>query len=336
MKTLRAGVIGVGFFGEKHAKIISQLPNAELVAVCDANPNRARDVASALKCDHYSNFRELLQRDDIDAVAIVVPDDLHREVTLAAVAANKHILLEKPMAVTKEDCDAILRAAKASPKKFMVAHIVRFDPRSIVAKELIQSGKIGEIVHVTSRRNSPILGARHYAGHCELVTHSGVHDLDLVRWLVGSDYATVYAKGRKVKLPEEGISMFDSILALYEFENGVIYQMENSWILPEKYPSTLDARLQVVGTKGVINIDVHNPGLGIYTDEQTHYPELLHWPEIDDRVVGHIREEIMYFVDCIINDKPVPVTAEDGYKAAMAAIYTLDSIRENRVITIAQ
>ena len=332
MERVRVGVIGAGFFGEKHATVYSQLPHAELVAISDINAARAAEVAGKLGCDHYTDHKALLSRDDIDAVNIVVPDDLHRPIVLDAVRTGKHILLEKPIAVTVEDCDAILAASEQTDKKFMVAHLVRFDARYIEAKNMIAQGEIGEIVHVTTRRNSPILGARHYSGHCELTTHSGVHDLDFVRWLVDSEYESVYAKGRHVRLKEENIQMYDSVLALYTFENGVIYQKENSWVLPENFPSTLDAKLQVVGTKGVIQIDVCNAGLSVYTNERVTYPELLHWPQINGRAVGAIRDEIIHFLDCIIRDTPIPIRVEEGYRAAIAAINTLKSIKENRVI----
>ncbi len=126
--------------------------------------------------------------------------------------------------------------------------------------------------------------------------------------------------------------MFDSILSLFTFENGVIYQAENSWILPENYPSELDARIQIVGTEGVLKIDVFNQGLEVCTEENFSYPDILHWPEIEGEVEGHIRNELKSFINSIKYDKPVPVQAEDGYKAAEAAINTLKSIEKDREI----
>ncbi len=332
MRSIRIGVIGLGFFGAKHAAIYKQLPHAHLTAVADIEENTAEYWGRRLECDWYSDYSQLLARRDIDAVDIVLPDDLHREAVLAALARGKHVLLEKPMAVRLDDCEAICRASRESQKKVMIGHILRFDPRSIAAKERIDQGQLGEIVHVTSRRNSPISGARHYAEHCALTTHSGVHDLDLVRWLVGSEYQSVYAKGRWLKLKAEGLPVYDTVLSLLTLANGVIYQMENCWVLPEHYPSMLEAKLQIVGTKGVLVIDVSSSGLEIYSDEGASYPDMLHWPEVQGSVQGHLREELSQFVDCIIEDLPVPVSAEDGYAASAAALQIHRSLEEDRVV----
>ncbi|MFW6309149.1 MAG: Gfo/Idh/MocA family protein [bacterium] len=331
MKKIKVGVIGAGFFGRKHARVYSQLPMVELAAIADINQKRVEKISGELNCRHYTDYRNILEM-DVDVVDIVIPDDLHKDIAIDAVSSDKHILMEKPLAMTEEDCQLILEASHKTDKKFMVGHILRFDPRSILVKQKIDEGEIGEIVHISSRRNSPISGARHYAGHCELATHSGVHDYDLVRWFTDSEYSSVYAKGRRVKLKEENIDMYDSILALFTLENGVIYQSENSWILPEDYPTELDARMQIVGTEGVLNIDVHSQGLEIYTNNRHAYPDVLHWREIEGEIIGHIRRELEKFIESIVYDQPVPVKVEDGYKAALAAINTIKSIENNKEI----
>lgn len=234
MEKVRVAVIGCGFFGRMHAEVYKRLPNVELAAVCDVSEERANEVAKALGTLSYTDYNEVISRFDIDVVDICVPDDCHTEVVLKAVKAKKHILVEKPLADTIEGARKIYCAAEKYDKKFMVAHILRFDPRIVKAYEVIRNGDIGEIVYVTSRRVSPIIGAYRYARHCELITHSGVHDIDMVRWLVGSEYKTVYARGRQKRLKEENLDVYDAILALFTFENGVIYSLENCWVLPEK------------------------------------------------------------------------------------------------------
>ncbi len=120
MDKIKVGVIGVGFFGRKHAKIYSQLPEVELVAISDVNEKRAEEIGQKLDCKYFTNYQRLLDL-KLDAVDIVIPDDLHREVTLNAIDSDKHILLEKPLAMNKEDCEAILEAARKTEKKIMVA-----------------------------------------------------------------------------------------------------------------------------------------------------------------------------------------------------------------------
>lgn len=334
MEKARVAVIGCGFFGRMHAEVYTKLPNVELVAICDLLEERAKEIAATLRTVSYTDYNEILLRNDIDAVDICVPDDSHTEVALKAIQAKKHILVEKPLADSVENARQIYDAAKEYEQKFMVAHILRFDPRIVKAYEIIKNGDLGKIIYVSSRRKSPISGARHYARHCELITHSGVHDIDLVRWFVGSEYKTVYAKSRSERLKEENLNVHDAILALFTFDNGVIYSLENCWVLPERYPSYIDAKVEVVGTKGFLYIDFFDHGLRVYNIEGADHPDLIHWPELMGERLGDLREELIHFVNCILNDEKPRVSLKDGYEAAIAAVKVLESIEKNQEVSI--
>src|SRR6266568_4742944 len=130
MKTIKHGVIGLGWFGEKHCEALAGLPNVELFALCTRREARLKEVAQRFGVRHtYTDYRDLLANADVDAVSVVTMWDQHTAPTLAALAAGKHVFLEKPMASTLEDCGAIVAASRHAAGFFMVGHICRFNPR---------------------------------------------------------------------------------------------------------------------------------------------------------------------------------------------------------------
>ena len=335
MTPLKVAVIGCGFFGSMHAEIYSKMNGVELTAVVDVSLSRAKELAARLGTEGFDDADAVIERDDIDIVDVCVPDSLHTGVVLKALSCKKHILIEKPLADTLENAEAILKAAENYPKKLMVAHICRFDIRYVKAFEAIQNGDLGEIIYIASKRNSPTLGAHRYAKQCKLITHSGVHDMDLIRWFMGCEYKSVYAVGRKVRMVKEGYEdALDSIQAVYTFENGVTYSLENTWALPDKYPSYIDATINIVGTKGQIQIDMGNQGYNIYTNDDCIIDDVSYWPEALGVRLGDLRAELEHFVDCVANDKPPRCSLRDGYEVAYAAVKTLESIDRGEIVQI--
>jgi len=157
---LRAGVIGVGTFGSLHARVYAELEAADLVAVADIKPERMQHFISQYGTRGYADYNELLEKEDLDIVSVCTSDELHLEPVMAAAAAGKHILVEKPLAMSVSDCDAMIQAAEKAKVKLMVGQILRFDPRYYTARQAIADGQIGTPVHFFARRNNPIRNAR--------------------------------------------------------------------------------------------------------------------------------------------------------------------------------
>ena len=156
MDRLRIGVIGLGWFGEIHCDAIIGIPNLELAALCTRTESRLGELATKFGVKKtYTDYRQLLADPDIDAVSIVTMWDQHSAPAVAALEANKHVFLEKPMASTVEDCRNIIAAAEQSKGIIQIGHICRFNPRYRAAKEAIAAGRIGKIVSMASRRNIP-------------------------------------------------------------------------------------------------------------------------------------------------------------------------------------
>lgn len=314
---LNVAVIGVGTFGSMHAKIYSQMDMCELKAVADINQKRLDEVCHMLKVEGYTDYQELLARDDIDAVNICTTDELHVEPAVTAANMGKHVFVEKPLARTPQDCDKIIKAAKDSDVKLTVGHILRFDPRYVTAYEKIKNNTIGKLVHLFVRRNNPITNAKRLSKHTSVLFFLGIHDIDFMNWCVGKKAKKVYAEATYKKLKNTP----DTVLATIRFSDDTIALLEASWILPESFPGKLDAKFEVIGTDGVIYVDGGSDTVEI-AHQRFESPELFYAPELFGERVGILRDELTHFVECIVNDREPIVSGEDG-KAAVEVAYTI-------------
>ncbi|MGE5594095.1 MAG: Gfo/Idh/MocA family protein [Betaproteobacteria bacterium] len=322
-RTLNVGVIGLGLIGSLHARVMTQLPNVHLVAVADADPVRARAIGEQQRCSLYTDYRDLLAREDVEAVSICVPDVHHREVSVAAAAAGKHILLEKPLAATTAEGIEIIDAVRAAGVRMMVAHILRFDPRYVQLHDSLSSGELGEPIQLRLRRQNPVLTARRLGGSVPILQYLGIHDADLIRWYASSDVDRVYAQ--RASKSNSGPGAEDAIIALLTFKNGAIGTIELGWALPQNFPSGIYASAEVVGTKGAGYVNILDQGLCICTGDGIKYPDTLHWPEVNGQIVGDLRDEIAHFVDRTLDGREYAVSNSD----ALAAVRIIEACAES-------
>ncbi|MBI3462532.1 MAG: Gfo/Idh/MocA family oxidoreductase, partial [Planctomycetes bacterium] len=229
MRQINVGVIGLGWFGEKHCEVLAGLPGAKLAAVCTRTPARLAEVRAAFNVPHaYTDYREMLADPEIDVVSVVTMWDQHVEPSLAALDAGKHVFLEKPMASTVADCDRIIEAARRSRGSLMVGHVCRFNPRYAAAKQEIDTGRIGKIVAIYARRNLPTWITAGVLDKIGPIIGDGVHDTDLMLWYTGANIVSAYAQTtrvRNLKHPDIGMTM-------YRFDSGAIAVHENKGALP--------------------------------------------------------------------------------------------------------
>lgn len=317
MYKVKYAVIGLGFFGEKHAEVLSGMPEIDLVAACTRRPHRLQEVAGCFGIPKtYTDYKELLADNEIDAVSIVTHVSNHRDMAIDALNAGKHVFLEKPMAPTVEDCDAIIQAAKIAKGSFMVGHICRFDSRVALAKAAIDEGRIGEIVSIHARRNLPATISAEVLDKISPLMGDGIHDVDLMLWFTGSSVKTVYAQNIRVrdfKHPDIG-------WAMYRFESDAVGVIETVWYLPENTPFTIDAQMEVIGTRGALYIDCANTGLTINDNLGVHKPDTFYWPKLLNKRSGVLENELSYFAECIRKGKTPNVITPEESRAAVAAM----------------
>ncbi|MBD3181520.1 hypothetical protein GF312_04455 [Candidatus Poribacteria bacterium] len=318
---LKAGVIGVGIFGSMHARTYYEMDSVDLVAVADLNPHALKEMESRYNVKTYQDYRILLEEQQLNLISVCTPDGLHLEPVLAALFSGVHVLVEKPLAKTLDDCDVMIQSAKESKSKLMVGQILRFDPRYHAAREAVISGKIGEPVHIYTRRNNLLSSAIRMGKNSSVLFFLGIHDIDFINWCMGCKMERAYAESVSKKLKDENID--DSYMALIKYENGAIASLEVSWILPKTFAKRLDAVVEIMGTEGTLFIDGSGQAVEIYSDTESECPDVMYTPELYGMKTGILRDEINHFVDCIKYDKNPAVTGEDG-RAAVEVVRALE------------
>ncbi|MDD5483149.1 MAG: Gfo/Idh/MocA family oxidoreductase [Kiritimatiellae bacterium] len=326
MQQIRYGIIGLGFFGEKHAEVLQNMPGVTLSALCTRRAGRLRETAERFNVPKtYTDYHDLLNDSEIDAVSIVTHINDHRDIAVAALQSGKHVFLEKPMAATPEDCDAIIAASVGARAIFMVGHICRFDPRVAMAKEAVDEGRIGRIVSMHAARNLPASVAGGVLDKISPLMGDGIHDVDIMLWLTRDRIASVYARNVRVhdyKYPDIG-------WAMCRFAGGAVGVIETVWALPDSTPFAIDARMEVIGEKGAVYIDCGDAGLTINDAGGMRKPDTVYWPHLHGRRVGVLRMELEYFIDCVRAGKKPEVITPVESKAAVAAMCAAEQSAES-------
>lgn len=332
MERIRFGVIGLGRFGAIHCEALASLPQVDLVALCTRTESRLRELAARFCVSRvYTNYKDLLDDINVDAVCVVTMWDQHAIPALAALRAGKHVLIEKPMASTAEDCDAIVKAAKATPLCCMVGHICRFNPRYAAAKREIDAGALGRIVSIYARRNIPAAVSATVLEKIGPIIGDGVHDTDLMLWFTGARIESVYAQTHSVR----GLRYPDIGWTMYRFDTGAIGVCENVWFLPPKTPYRIDERMEIIGTEGSMQIQDDSPNFSVCDKEGWRTPDTTYWPVLHHQRSGALRDELAYFANCIIEGKkPDIITLEEAMTAAKACLAAHESAARGEIVTL--
>ncbi|WP_084640022.1 Gfo/Idh/MocA family protein [Kaistia adipata] len=318
MRQLNVGVIGLGYFGERHARIYHRIPNARLAAVCDLDADKAAKLGADLEADVYSDYQALLDRPDIEAVSLTVPDRKHVDVAIAAAKAGKTILLEKPLAHDAESARRIVDAVEAAGVRLMIGHILRFDPRYVQVHAAAAPERLGDPIHLRAKRNGVRSVARRLGSASSILFYMGVHDIDAMQWIARSRISRVYAQKRQVL----GTGNEDALYAVVNFENGAIGNIDYSWAWPDGLMNGYRAALEIVGTRAATYLDCADQGFYAVEDSTTTGGDTHLWPEINGRIVGDLADELAHFVDATIAGTPYL----QHYREAFDAIPVLDAL----------
>lgn len=313
MNTICWGIIGLGRFGTIHAEVLNRLPGSRLGAICTRNEERLQHGRTRFPdASAHRDFRDLLASAEIDAVSITTHWQDHFEIARAALQCGKHVFLEKPMAETSGQCRELLRVAEQSAGALMVGHICRFDPRVIQAKAAIDAGRIGRILSMHAKRNLPKAPGHIRLDKISPLMGDGIHDADLMMWFVDRPASRVY--GRNIhtgshKYPDLGWAMI-------EFDDQAVGVVETIWCLPATAPTVIDARLQVVGTDGMLTIDCSQTGLTVVDADGPKMQDTVYWPLLYGERTGALRDELAYFADCVRRgQRPTVITSAEAARA---------------------
>lgn len=328
---IRIGVIGTGSISTVHLNAYRDNPDVHIQALCDLDPGllKRRGRAYGVKKEHrYTDFREMLEKEPLDAVSVCTWNSQHAPCTIAALEAGCHVLCEKPMAVSADEAVAMKEAADRAGKLLMIGFVRRFGNDCVLLKDLIDAGKFGEIYHAKAtylRRNGNPggwFGDKERSGGGPLID-LGVHVIDMTRYLMGNPRpVSVYGATFK-KLDRSGIKRVggyeaaatsqadindveDFATAMIRFENGAVINVDASFALNIKQDV---GRIELFGTRAGAKLE---PELELYTEYGGHLSnQALTTPTALD-FQGLFENEINHFIDCVKNGTPCRNPAQDG------------------------
>lgn len=336
LEKIVVGVIGLGM-GSGHLKGAIAY-GAEIGMICDLNPEKLKKA-----CEEHNipeektttNYLDIVNNKEINTVILATPDQQHREQVEALLNAGKHVMCEKPLALTREDIEAIVKAVEAHPEcKFMIGQICRFTPAFVQAKKYIEEGKIGELYFVESEyahdyqhmfeanptnwRSDPVRNG---------VVGGGCHAVDLLRWLVNEDPYEVYAYGTHKLLPE--VTYDDANLAIMKFPGNVMGKVFVSTGCKRDYTM----RTCVYGTKGTLIFDNRSDSMKVhFADEQGHGAQEAQTVPVE--INNHnATAEFKVFADALVNDTEIETTVYEGAKTVAACLAIVESSKSGKIVS---
>ena len=336
-KIVRACLIGCGRAGMIHARNYkNKIENASIVALVDpveAAVKAAAEELGATKC--FTDYTQMLNDPDIDAVIVVAPTDLHKQIVVDCAAAGKHIFCEKPMAMTVEECDEMIEACDKYGVKLQVGFMRRFDASFREAKRLVAEGAIGELVQIHSNTRGP---SKPRPWMYDIKKSNGIlaevnsHDIDAVRWMADSDIDTVYAVAGNFRNPEareQFPDYYDSVLMSGTMKNGIHFCIDGAAYVQYGY----DSKMELIGTKGKINVGRSDKEFVRCTTVEggTATPFISSWMTLF--IDAYLAEDTS-FVNAVLNDTPVEVTGVDGRMAVAAVEAGNLSITDKKIVTV--
>jgi predicted dehydrogenase len=275
---IRIGVIGGGVFGEIHLQTFTQGQHegrCELVALADLSEELLAKRKKQYGVKGYTDYREMLAREDLDGVSVVTPDPMHLPMVLEALNAGCHVLVEKPMDVTVEGCSKMIAAARKADRLLEVDFHKRYDPYHIALHDAVEAGRIGKPLYayacMEDRVEVPLNWWPTWVHKSSPMWFLGAHFIDLFRWVIGrKNGVRVYASGAKYKLVSAGIDTYDCVQAKIDFEEDISLLLDTSWILPNGYAAIVNQSIRVIGTEGAVEIDSENRGAEACFKDGTH------------------------------------------------------------------
>ncbi len=337
MEKIRIGIAGLGRLGKIHAQNLAfHIPGSELVSACslaDSELDYARNELGVQSC--YKDFSEMIEKEKLDAVAIVTTSGMHCSQLALALDHHLHVFCEKPLGISIDECRQAEKSVEAHPDKvFMLGFMRRFDPSYVYAKRKIDAGEIGEPYLVKAAGVDPlkyIQGALKFAGTSGgLFVDMAIHDIDLMRWFLKCDAETVYALGASYGFPQFAeMGDAEAGCALFKFQNNKMGFIHTGRTASHGY----HIETEIVGTKGAIRISpVPAKNLAVLYNEHGVVQECVEaFPE---RFADAYRLELTEFINCIRENRKPDVTVYDGTKSAQIALAATRSFKEGTLVHI--
>ena len=328
---LRAAVIGVGAMGANHARVYARMPQTTLVAFADLDPTLRDRISRTYKAKPYIDYREMIEKEDLDIVTIALPTHLHYQAAMETMTAGIHTFVEKPLTNSVIAGREMIEASHQHGVLLGVGHIERFNPAVIALKERLDDGQLGKIYQIHARRIGPFPPRIKDVG---VVFDLATHEVNIMEYLTGVGIRSIAAQVKQT-LHDKHEDMVSGIL---RFGDGVLGMMDINWLTPTKI-----RQLTVLGERGMFLVNYLTQELWFYENRsaQDHWLGLVTVGVTEGNVIKYelarvepLRVELETFVDAINHGYNGLVNGEEGLRAVFLAEQILRASHEQRVITL--
>ncbi len=323
---MNVGIIGAGYIGELHGQAISRVEGLKVSAVCRTAPGDLKRIADEFQAKAYTDYRELLADGESEIIVVATPHHLHTEIAVQSALSGKHVMIEKPLALTLQECDRILETAKQAQVKLSVGFCHRFAKAFQKTKEILDSGEIGSLVLGTATMSKFWMEGNRRSWHLDRKTGggmwltAGIHCLDRLSWLMNGRILTVSGRFSTAFHDQRAD---DAGMVFVRYSNGACGAIVSVGY-KDGAPKNL---MELTGTKGMIAVDYSGISLG----------KNGVWRKIDDfgneKWMPHaLTLQWRKFAEAVKNDTEPPVTGEYAREIMEAAFAAELSSRYGREI----
>ncbi len=314
------GIIGAGIMGGAVGRVLKNIPGVEIKAVCDPAAERREALGRELGVPSlYASHKDMLEKEKLDAVAVATPDDFHREPAVDALRAGCHVYVEKPMATSQADAEAMVRAVRETGKKLQVDFNHRWLSPYHKVREMIQAGKLGEPQIGFARKNNPISVPtqmiKSWSAKSTPAWFLSCHDIDLMTWWFDADPVEAYARGTKKVLAGMGFDTYDGIQSLVGYAGGKQAVYEAVWIYPNTSPYMPDSFMEIIGTAGSLHLDRKAEAIDALLQEKFDCPRTFLNYKVFEEWQGAFPAAVRAFVYAIEHDTEPHVDARAGLRS---------------------
>jgi predicted dehydrogenase len=328
-------VVGVGAMGRNHARVLRELPEVELVAVADSDRALAENASRLYGGQAYDDARQMVERESPEAVVVAVPTQAHFGIVSDMLAAGCHVLVEKPIAATVLEARQLVERAGRAGRVLMVGHIERYNPAVVELKRRLEAGELGRVFQIHTRRLGPFPERVRDVG---VVVDLATHDLDIMRYLTGSEPVRVYAETRR----EIHSLNEDLFTGMVTFADDTLGLLEINWLTPTKI-----RELYVTGEYGMFRADYITQDLCFFENAEVNGDQ---WTTLS--VLRGVREgamtrfalrkkeplllELEAFLAAVHGDRLRAVGGRDGELALDLALALIESSQAKQVIRLSE
>jgi len=313
MKHLKVAVIGCGEWGYQHARVFNELPGVRLEAVVDINPEKTQRATSMFHCKGYGSIDHMLDDIEVEAVSICTPTITHYDLSLIALNARKHVLVEKPMTNSSVEAMSLIDTARKMGVFLSVGFVERFNPAVLEAKKIVENGEIGEVLIVHAKR---VTRRPARVGDIGVVKDLGIHDIDVINYIMSESPINVYARVGKHNHCFEDYA--NIILGYTSNRSGFV---ETNWLTPKRVRS-----LTITGSEGIIDVEYTTQELKVEKNDHIYQP--LNWYK------EPLYLELSDFTSAILEKRSPSVTGEDGLQALRVCEAALLSAESGQVVFV--